>query len=451
MRSATILPHTGTTAFRNRLMAVAALTGLALSPAALAQAANGSGPVEAVSASHTAATKALTRAEIDALLGKPDGVLVLDVRRPEEISANGGFPAYLNIQITELDRLLSFIPKDRSVLTVSNHAKRAQKAGDLLAAHGFKVSGAAGAQDYETEGGVLSGKLLKASAIPGVIAADTRIEVLREGFDGTEGPVATQDGAILFIENRADRIVRIGGEGAGPSEFLKGTASANSLALGPDGRLFAVTTAPAGVAEISSDGKIKPLADRYKGKAFNRPNDLVRSQTGQIYFTDPGPGLQPGQPAGPTAVYRLDTRGRVHLIADDIRRPNGITLSPDEKTLYIANTGGEHIIAYTVKSDGGVTDRRDFATLAGFRETETGPNSGADGLAVDAEGRLYVASSAGLQIFSPGGEALGVIALPRSPQNLAFGGTDRSQLYAVGRGSVYRIATVTRGAERPGK
>jgi gluconolactonase len=109
------------------------------------------------------------------------------------------------------------------------------------------------------------------------------------------------------------------------------------------------------------------------------------------------------------------------------------------------------VIAYTVQANGGVTGRRDFAKLAGIETTPNGPSSGADGIVVDKDGRVYVATNLGVQVFSPEGVALGVISLPKKPQNLAFGGENHSRLYAVGRGSVYRVATLTRGVDRPGK
>jgi len=100
--------------------------------------------------------KVLNRAEFDELLSHPDRILLLDLRRPDEVSTNGGFPVYLSIQIGELEKHLSEIPKDRTIITVSNHAGRAGRAADLLKSKGFKVAGAVGAQTYESEGGKLS-------------------------------------------------------------------------------------------------------------------------------------------------------------------------------------------------------------------------------------------------------------------------------------------------------
>lgn len=400
------------------------------------------------SAATDSAIPVLDRAKIDALLARPEKTLFIDVRRADEISTIGGFPAFLNIQLSDLGRLQSFIPRDRQLVTVSNHAGRAKRAAALLAQDGFQVAGAAGVQDYAAQGGFLSGQKIVTPAIPGVVAADTRVEVVREGFEGTEGPVVLKDGSILFTENRADRIVRIAPDNS-VSTYLEKTGSANALAVNASGDLLAVQTAPSAVAVLQP--KPKPLATTYAGKPFNRPNDLALARNGNIYFSDPGAPAQAGAGLAKTGLYRLDRRGKVSLIADDIRRPNGVALSPDEKTLYVANTAGEALIAYTVHADGSVSDRRDFAKLAGFKETPNGPSSGADGIAVDAEGRVYVATSAGVQIFGPEGAPLGVITLPRAPQNLAFGGTDRSRLYVVGRGAAYRIATLTRGVDRAGK
>jgi gluconolactonase len=147
------------------------------------------------------------------------------------------------------------------------------------------------------------------------------------------------------------------------------------------------------------------------------------------------------------AVYRIPASGKLERVAADIERPNGIQLSPDEKTLYVANTQGEHVLAYDVAADGTVGKRRDFARLAGWSKGDTGWSSGADGLAVDGAGRLYVASNAGIEVFGPRGDALGVIALPKKPQNLAFSGPGKHTLYVVGRGAAYRIALLAQGYE----
>ncbi len=287
-------------------------------------------------------------------------------------------------------------------------------------------------------------------AISGVVVAGTAIEIVKEGFDGTEGPLPQADGSLLFTENRANRVVRVAPDGS-TSVWLAASGGANALAVNSKGEIVAALTEKPAIGVLKKDAAPKVLAQEFEGKPLNRPNDLTAGRLGQIYFTDPGVAAAAGEAPKPTAVYQLAADGKLTRIADDIRRPNGIALSPDERTLYVANTAGEWVLAFDLDSKGAVKAKRDFAKLAGFRQTETGPSSGADGLAVDDKGRLYVATTAGVQVFSPRGEALGIIVLPKAPQNLAFAGKDRSALYVVGRGSVYRIATQTRGPQRAGK
>jgi gluconolactonase len=287
-------------------------------------------------------------------------------------------------------------------------------------------------------------------AIAGVTAAGTAIEIVKEGFDGTEGPLPRPDGGILFTENRAGRIVRIAADGA--TSVWHPASGANALAYNPKGQIVAALTASPAIGIGVVDAGVEPrlLVKDHSGRPFGRPNDLIVGKHGQVYFTDPGVAAAAGEPPTPTAVYQLASDGRLTLIASDVARPNGVALSPDERRLYLADTPGEWIIAFDLDEQGAVKGRRNFAKLA-TQPSDTGPRGGADGLAVDEDGRLYVASSLGVQVFSPDGKALGIIALPKSPQNLAFAGKDRSVLYVVGRGSVYRLATLTHGPHRAGK
>lgn len=418
-----------------------------------AGAAAAQGTTAAPIASATAqAAPVLKREQVDRLLARPDKVVFIDVRRADEIAALGGLPVFLNIQMSELDRFLPYIPRERELVTVSNHAGRAAKAAALLRDRGFNVVGAVGVENYAAEGGTLSGRLYTTPAIEGVVKAGTRVEVIREGFEGTEGPIALADGAIVFTENRADRLVKIAPDNS-VSTFLEKTGGANALAVRGDGELIAVQTAPPGIAALQPKARI--IAALYAGKPLNRPNDLALARAGSLYFSDPGapPAAGTPPPATParTGLYWIDPRGKVNLVADDIRRPNGVALSPDEKTLYVADSWSDDLLAYAVAANGSLSARRSFAKTAGFKTTPQGPSGGADGLVVDAVGRVYAATGAGVEVFSPDGRALGVIPLPKQPQNLAFGGPDRSKLYIVGRGSAYRIATLTTGVDRPGK
>ncbi|WP_374488015.1 SMP-30/gluconolactonase/LRE family protein [Zoogloea sp.] len=306
----------------------------------------------------------------------------------------------------------------------------------LLALGSLLALGAAQAQERVT------------AAIPGVVNAGTPIEFIQDGFKGTEGPIAAPDGAVLFTENNNARIIRIAPDNT-TSVFLDNTNGANALAYSPEGELVAVQTIEPRVGVILPQGNARTLAVKVDDSlGFGRPNDLVVDKKGFVYFTDSGANgavkPDPTKTAAP-AVYRISPEYVIERIAKDITRPNGITLSPDEKTLYVANTAGEHIYAFDIDAKGKVGPRREFAHLEGLRQTENGPSSGADGLVVDAEGRLYVASNTGIQVFSAKGEPLGTIALPKQPQNLAFGGPGKKYLYVVGRGAVYRIPTLTAG------
>jgi gluconolactonase len=290
----------------------------------------------------------------------------------------------------------------------------------------------------------------KTPAIPGVVKAGTAIEIVKEGFDGTEGPLPQADGGLLFTENRAGRVIRVLPDGT-TEVWLASSGNANSLAASPNGKIVAALTGDKpGIGILKLGQSPLFLVDSFEGKPFGRPNDLVVSRRGDVYFSDPGVAVAGAPPPRP-ALYRLTADNQLTLVAGGIGRPNGVALSPDERTLYVADTAGEWVLAFALDRNGAAGAQRNFAQLAGFRQTETGPSSGADGLAVDEKGRLYVATTVGVQVFSPKGAALGVIELPKAPQNLAFAGKNRDTLYVVGRGSVYRIATETRGPQRTGK
>lgn len=397
-------------------------------------------------------SKKLNRAEIDAYLAKPQDVVFIDLRRPDELTKIGSFPVYLNIQAKELEKYLEFIPKDKAIITVSNHAGRAHAAADLLINKGYKVAGAAGVQDYEAEGGVLT-KIASPTPkyevnkdIPGVIAKGTPYEFLYEGFQGTEGPIALPDGSAIFTETRANRITQLKDD-RGIAVYASNSNGSNGLAFNKNGELVSVQNLKPRVGVIYPANKERVLADQFEGKPFQRPNDLVIDKKGGIYFTDIGtvPKTDKEEAARP-AVYYITPQGKVTRVINDLERPNGVLLSTDEKTLYVANTAGQYILAYEVKADGSLGARKDFAKLESYIKNDAGTySSGADGLAVDSENRLYVASNAGVEVFSAKGEKLGVIALPHKPQNLAFAGKDKKTLYVVGRGAAYRIPLLAQG------
>lgn len=289
-----------------------------------------------------------------------------------------------------------------------------------------------------------------ATAIPGVIAAGTKIQFLQEGFRSTEGPIAIPDGTIIFTETAADRLIRIDPDG-NRSRWLFNTGGANGLAFDSKGRLIAVQTIPGktGIAVIYPEGSRAVLTDNFEGKPYGRPNDLVVDKKGGVYFTDPGPNAEPGTtpppPPLPPAVYYVPAGGKAVQATKDITRPNGIQLSPDERTLYVNDSRGEYLIAYDIQPDGTLRNKRNFAKYVGVQRNGAEITSGADGLAVDSEGRVYTTSNAGLDVFSPQGQHLGTIPVSKRPQNLAFSGKDKKTLYIVGRGAAFKVQMLAQG------
>jgi gluconolactonase len=278
------------------------------------------------------------------------------------------------------------------------------------------------------------------------------VVAIKSGFQGTEGPVGMPDGTLIFTETQANRITRIAADGS-TSTFLENTNGSNGLAFDAKGRLISVQTTPGQtkIGVIYPKGAEAVLSDGVDGKPYGRPNDLVVSTRGGVYFSEPGPNVTPGAPPPatpplPPAVYYIAPGGRAIRVAENIERPNGIMLSRDEKTLYVNNTNGEYLLAFDVKPDGTVGNRRNFAKYQGGSKNDAGVYvSGADGLAIDNEGRVYAATAAGVEVFDVKGTHLGTIPLSRAPQNLAFAGPDKKTLYVVGRGAAFKVELLTPG------
>ena len=273
-----------------------------------------------------------------------------------------------------------------------------------------------------------------APAIPGVVAAGTPITVIKEGFQGTEGPIALPDGSVIFTNPGANRISKID-NGGNVSTFLENTNSSNGLAFDSKGRLISTQTA-AGQERI---GVIYPKgSEATLAENVGRPNDLVVNKSGGIYFTAPG--------ATPL-VYYIPPGGTAMKVAEGIANPNGIQLSRDEKTLYVNNTRGEYMLAFDIQADGKLGNQRNFAQYQGVTKNDTGVTSGADGIAVDNDGRVYAAinTTGGVQVFSPEGKYLGTIPTSLGAQNIAFAGPDKKTLYIVGRGAAFKVQMLAQG------
>jgi len=291
--------------------------------------------------------------------------------------------------------------------------------------------------------------------IPGVVAGGTKVQLLKEGLDGTEGPIAMPDGSVIFSEINANRVIRIDKDNVF-STFIENTGGTTGLQFDRQGRLFAAVV-PWGTTKFSiihPEAAKKVVVDNYDGKPFGRPNDLTIARNGGIYFTDSANAQpRPAEPLPlPAAFYYLPPgAAKPNQLLSDVGFPNGVILSRDEKVLYLNNSAGEYLIAFDVQADGSLTNRRNFAKYEGVKPNAAGvPQSGADGLTIDSQGRLYVAASNGVQVFTSQGQHLGTIPTPRPPQNVAFAGADKKILYIVGRGVVSKVQMLAEGfKDRP--
>ena len=299
-----------------------------------------------------------------------------------------------------------------------------------------------------------------AEDIPGVIKGGTQIEVVVANvpghgdpgvtLQGTEGPIALPDGIMVFCETILGRVGRIDKDG-NESVFVDADRAGgpNGLTWDPRGRLIGATTAPGkvGVRVVYPVGREAMLADNFEGKPFARPNDLIADKKGGIYFTDPA---NVPNPPMPPAVYYLPPGGSKVIKVVDQVNPNGVTLSPDEKILYVNNGGGGYVLAFDVQNDGTLSNRRNFAKYEGLPVTDGRIVGGGDGFTVDTQGRLYTAAAGKIQVFTPKGEYLGSMTPSRRPQNLAFAGPDMKTLYIVGGGTVFKVQMLAQGLRARG-
>jgi gluconolactonase len=291
--------------------------------------------------------------------------------------------------------------------------------------------------------------------IPGVVAGGTKVHVIKDGFNGTEGTIALPDGSVIFSETTANRTIRIDKDD-NVTTFLENTNGSNGMSFDTEGRLF-VTQVPfgsGGIAIIYPPAAKKALVDNYQGKPFGRANDLTVAKNGGVYFTDSANAtpMPPGGVPLPPALYYLPPNATKPIqILTDVAFPNGVVLSRDERILYLNNTNGEYMLAFDVQSDGSLKNRRNFAKYDSVTPNAQGvPISGADGLTIDSLGRLYAACTTGVQVFNPQGGYLGTIPMPRQPQNLSFAGPEKKTLYVVGRGVASKVQMIAQGIkERP--
>jgi len=300
-------------------------------------------------------------------------------------------------------------------------------------------------------------------AFDALIAADAVIENLGTGFNWSEGPVwVPAQGALLFSDVPENRVYRWK-DGEGISVFLEpsgftGTVyngrerGSNGLTLDAQGRLVLCQHGDRRVARLAADGKgFETIADRFEGNRFSSPNDLCFDRAGNLFFTDPPYGLPSDvkQETGFNGVYRLGADGKLTVIAKELSRPNGVALSVDEQTVYVASSEGKEpfVKAYALKADGTVASSRIF-----FDGTEliarTKRRGGFDGLRVDVYGNIWTSGPGGILIISPEGKHLGTLLTGRATANCAFGGADGQTLYITADDLLLRIRTRVSDAGR---
>ena len=298
--------------------------------------------------------------------------------------------------------------------------------------------------------------------LPGAV-----LEKLAEGFRWSEGPVWIPDGRYLLFSDIPNNAVMKWEPTKGISVFLKpagytgreprgGESGSNGLALDAAGRLILCQHGDRRIARLEKDGAFTTLVDSFQGKRLNSPNDLVFKSNGDLYFTDPPYGLAKG-PDDPAreldfcGVYRLSADGKLTLLTRELTRPNGIAFSPDEKTLYVANSDPKRAIwmAFPVKEDGTLGPGRVFFDATPWVSKLKGLP---DGMKVDTAGNLWATGPGGVNVFSPDGTLLGRINPDQPTANCCFG-DDGSTLYITANQYLCRIRTKAKGlnfADRQG-
>jgi gluconolactonase len=261
-----------------------------------------------------------------------------------------------------------------------------------------------------------------------------KIEPVPGEFPGGEGPVWSRQGFLIFSDYSRDRLYKIV-PGKAPEVYREDSHGTNGNTMDRQGRLYSCEYKSRRVTRTDRNGKIEVLADKFEGKRFNAPNDIVVRRDGHIYFTDPLFTPLDERELDFYGLYHMTPGGKLEAIARMKTRPNGVALSPDGKILYVAMTDDRKILAYDVDRNGTASNER-----VAVPDLPGGP----DGIRTDMKGNLFV-TARGVQVYSPEGKLLGKISPPVSPRNLAFGDSDVRTLYMVGD-AVFKVRLETPGS-----
>ena len=297
-----------------------------------------------------------------------------------------------------------------------------------------------------------------------LVPRDATIEKLAEGYDWSEGPVWVKNGGYLLFSDVPENTVYQWKEGQKVRVFLKpsgytgsdprgGEPGSNGLNLDPQGRLVLCQHGDRRVARLADDGKsFVTLADRYQGKRFNSPNDSAYRRNGDLYFTDPPYGLlgkndDPAKELDFNGVFRIAKDGTVTLLTREMTFPNGIAFSPDEKTLYVANSDPQKAIwmAFPVKDDGTLGKGRVFFDATKW--FKAGKKGLPDGMKVDQAGNLFATAPGGVVVFDPDGTHLGTFNTGEATANCGWG-EDGSTLFITADMYLARVRLTTKGPIR---
>jgi sugar lactone lactonase YvrE len=282
-----------------------------------------------------------------------------------------------------------------------------------------------------------------------LIAPDTMIEQIADGFTFTEGPLWNSRGNFLLFSDIPESKIFKWSEKNGVEIYRQISHFSNGLTYDSKGQLIACEHQSRSITRELTRGDVVPLASHYKGKKLNSPNDVIATSDGSILFTDPIYGLRAGMggPADPElsfqGVYRIKPDNELELITDGFERPNGLAFSPDGKTLYIADTVRQHLRAFSVDENWRFTGGQIWAEL--WDESVTGRP---DGLKVDLKGNVFSAGPGGIWVFNANAEVLGRIYLDGKTSNLAWG-EDGHSLFITCSSVVYRIKCRTEGKILP--
>ena len=265
-----------------------------------------------------------------------------------------------------------------------------------------------------------------------VVPEGAKVEKLADGFKFTEGPAVAADGNVYFSDIPNERIHIFDVASGKVSTFRENTGRANGLMFTPAGAIIVCEGGNRRLTRQLGD-EITVLADSYQGKALNSPNDLELDGKGGIYFTDPRYGRRDDMAMEIEGVYYLPRKGNLQRVIDKLERPNGLVLSPDNKTLYVADHGSNIICAYDVLTDGSLAGCRKFA------EMDLDARSGGDGMTIDRLGNVYCAGQGQIWIWNPRGQCIAKISPPEGPANCTFGGPEGKTLYITARTSLYAV------------